>query len=149
MQNSIIILRLFLGRFLMVPLVLISCRTPEKPQIDYYNLDYYFTRNSLTVQGNASLPPVKSPDKGGRTFISIEERRKICTDTALKNAHIKWLSLTSKDRQDPSEWKLRLELGARDKWSECLKSSEILNVFYDSMDSCRAVVFYPCLPVRY
>lgn len=82
-------------------------------------------------------------------FLTLTERRKVCSKLALLNAHSKFLSVSQDQWMVQSEWKLRLNLGARGSWSGCLDNARIIDVFYDIMDSCRVVVWYDCDPRDY
>jgi len=107
------------------------------------NQDYYFSGNRVQIQGRADLP---APARG---IVGLEERRGICKREALLHSHSKWLSLTLKDRNSPDEWFLRLKLGAEGKWSGCLKDAKMISYFFDTFQSCRVTVLYPCLPQNY
>ena len=118
--------------------------------------DYYFMGDFIQIQGQARLPEKTmeyvqqdSEDVKETIYFTFQERRDICRRLALFNSHTKWLSLTFQDRQNQDEWSLRLQLGARGKWSHCLDNAVIRRLHFDDSESCRAQVLYPCLPQDY
>lgn len=142
---------------LMLPLFQLSCRSgpwPD-PTPEFLERDYYFQENAIQIQGKSVLPSEKVPPDTGVNridiprYLSLSERRDLCQKEAELNARIKWLALTSIDRQDPAEWKRRLNLGAKGPWSSCLEKAESQRVFYDSQDTCRVVMIIPCRPQDY
>lgn len=78
--------------------------------------------------------------------VTLADRRRACTDVAIRDAQARFLALTLKDPQDQSEWARRLEMGAQGSWMKCFKAAEITMVFFEPADICRAVVQFPCLP---
>ena len=139
----------------MVIVFLTGCMTSKEPAPEFINQDYYFIGPSSQVQGNAKMPPVEQIIKSQTeepdiTYLAtLEERRLQCRASAILNAKTKWLALTLRDIQNQEEWKLRLSLGAKGHFTECLEKSYVRQYFFDAADTCRVVVLFPCLPQNF
>lgn len=145
------------------PLVLVGLATcgvfgPSLPSEDLIDQDYYFVRGGVQIQGEAPLPParenVSTKDPVGNTktesrFLTLEERRQICRQRAIIDARARWLALSEREWENQAEWTLRLNMGARGRWSGCLDGAFERGVFYDRPNRCRVSLLFPCSPRDY
>ncbi|MBX7059249.1 MAG: hypothetical protein K1X75_14380 [Leptospirales bacterium] len=120
--------------------------------------DYYFAGGAVLIQGRAPMPAprailpaddLQGNSKSELRFLSFEERLQRCRAAATIDAHSKWLSLTDREWQDPGEWKLRLNMGARGLWSDCLDEASEQGFYTDEPESCRVALLYSCSPRSY
>ena len=147
--------------FLIVSVIYIFtwCQAPDLQKEDLLDLDYYFGSSWIQIQGISRLPDERVVTKDEKSkandlsntyhFLTLTERRKNCHQDGLLNAHSKFLSISNKKWLAQSEWLLRLKLGARGDWSDCLDEARVVDTFYDIVDSCRLVVRYNCDPGNY
>ena len=146
----------------------LSCQAPVRVGDELLELDYFFGPDYIQIQGHARLPralqlPTDSSDsppsrsrQGGdrkgvdqKRFLSYTERRRLCKERALVNAHTKWLSITERQWLPQSEWKLRLKLGDKSDWNECIQGAQVMDLRFDRPKGCRLVVRYFCDPRDY
>lgn len=130
-----------------------ACQAPAVVNTDLLDLDYYFGDSWLQIQGISTLPRIKKRINSEENsefeqyqFLTLTQRRNLCHQSALQNAHTKFLSISEKQWLPQSEWKLRLKLGANGHWRGCLEESRVMETFYDLPNRCRLVVWYDCDP---
>ncbi len=120
--------------------------------------DYYFDGQATLIQGRGRMPAprvnVPPADAEGNTksetqFLSFAERQELCRKEARLDAHSKWLSLSDRDWQDIAEWRLRLGMGARGPWSDCLDGARELGFYLDGPEICRVALLVRCAPDDY
>lgn len=141
------VIRLIVHSFMIIS----SACAGNHPVDEYFDQDYYFFDGSVQIQGRAEMPPVEQETMGlPIRFLNLGERRDLCIEEAKKNAHSKWLALTSGESLSQYEWYKKIrEKRIKSSLKSCLTGSYIRQRFYDDIRTCRVVMIYPCRPQDY